>query len=107
CACSVESIKEPTAQESPADTKLVSESSLPPPPPCPTGGPVSRLKEPHVETSARLTPAPNTAPENASSTTTIPKADRPLPITSHPLDGSSTIFEDRRPQGQSPRDYRY
>jgi hypothetical protein len=46
----------PTAHNSPADTKATSESSPPP-----ADAPAPRLKEPHVPTSARPTPAPGTA----------------------------------------------
>src|SRR5215472_15611483 len=73
----------PTAQDSPADTKLVPERK----PPLAVA-PDPRLSEPHVEAAARLTPAPSSADgttASAPSVATSPIADPPLPITIAPL----------------------
>jgi hypothetical protein len=69
----------PTAQDSPADTKLVPERN----PPLDVA-PDPRLNEPHVEAAARLTPAPSNADGttvSASAVTNSDAADRLLPIT--------------------------
>jgi hypothetical protein len=73
----------PTAQDSPADTKLVPVSTAPL-----AVAPDPRFNEPHVKAAARLTPAPNSADgtsATAPSVATSPIADRPLPITCYLL----------------------